>query len=468
MKYDVIVIGSGFGGLICARQLAQSGRSVLVLERQRQAGGCLQSFQRNGISFDTGFHYVGGLAEGQPMHALFEQLGLMHLPWHRLDPEGFDRVTIGHQTFALAEGYDRFVQTLSEAFPRQQDALRSYTRLLQNMPPAEQLGEINAYDYLTQTFSDPLLVNVLAGNALKMELRRESLPLFTFAHGQSSYIQSSWRLRGDGQLIVQSLAHDLQQFGGQLVCHAEATELVEHDGRITAVRCSNGETYEADTFISDVHPAVTLNLIKQSEVLKKTYRRRILSLDNTFGMFTVSLILKPGTLPYFNHNKFVYREANVWDLPQGQLPVDRVMVSCRVPEDDADGNKGLQMDLLTPMPWSCWQQWMGTSPGQRGDDYRQLKTQTAEACIALAERVIPGLSQMVSQCYTSSPLTWHDYNLTPEGSAYGIRKDCRMPLLTILSTRTPIPNLLLTGQSLMLHGLEGVAMTALQTINNIQ
>ena len=350
MKYDVIVIGSGFGGLICARQLAQSGRSVLVLERQRQAGGCLQSFQRNGISFDTGFHYVGGLAEGQPMHALFEQLGLMHLPWHRLDPEGFDRVTIGHQTFALAEGYDRFVQTLSEAFPHQQDALRSYTRLLQNMPPAEQLGEINAYDYLTQTFSDPLLVNVLAGNALKMELRRESLPLFTFAHGQSSYIQSSWRLRGDGQLIVQSLAHDLQQFGGQLVCHAEATELVEHDGRITAVRCSNGETYEADTFISDTHPAVTLNLIKQSEVLKKTYRRRILSLDNTFGMFTVSLILKPGTLPYFNHNKFVYREANVWDLPQGQLPVDRVMVSCRVPEDDAYGNEGLQMDLLTPMP----------------------------------------------------------------------------------------------------------------------
>ena len=185
MKYDVIVIGSGFGGLICARQLAQSGRSVLVLERQRQAGGCLQSFQRNGISFDTGFHYVGGLAEGQPMHALFEQLGLMHLPWHRLDPEGFDRVTIGHQTFALAEGYDRFVQTLSEAFPHQQDALRSYARLLQDMPPAEQLGEINAYDYLTQTFSDPLLVNVLAGNALKMELRRESLPLFTFAHGQS-------------------------------------------------------------------------------------------------------------------------------------------------------------------------------------------------------------------------------------------------------------------------------------------
>ena len=39
MMYDVIVIGSGLGGLVCARQLAKEGRSVLVLERQVQPGG---------------------------------------------------------------------------------------------------------------------------------------------------------------------------------------------------------------------------------------------------------------------------------------------------------------------------------------------------------------------------------------------------------------------------------------------
>ena len=46
MKYDVIVIGSGLGGLICARQLAKEGWSVLMLERQAQPGGCLQSYRR--------------------------------------------------------------------------------------------------------------------------------------------------------------------------------------------------------------------------------------------------------------------------------------------------------------------------------------------------------------------------------------------------------------------------------------
>ena len=51
----------------------------------------------------------------------------------------------------------------------------------------------------------------------------------------------------------------------------------------------------------------------------------------------------------------------------------------------------------------------------------------------------------------------------PEGSAYGMRKDSRNALLTMLSPRTPISNLLLTGQSLLLHGVEGVTMTALLT-----
>ena len=39
--------------------------------------------------------------------------------------------------------------------------------------------------------------------------------------------------------------------------------------------------------------------------------------------------------------------------------------------------------------------------------------------------------------------------------------------MTMLSPRTPISNLLLTGQSLMVHGLEGVAMTALQTTREV-
>lgn len=471
MKYDVIIIGSGFGGLVCAHILSKAGKSVLVLERQAQAGGCIQSYRRDGLMFDTGLHYVGGLAEGQPMHRLFDQLGLMRLPWHRLDPKGFDRVTIGGDTFALAEGYDAFVDTLATSFPKEREALQRYTRMLRetelldlDASHADSLQAAGAYEWLTTNFHDPLLVNIVSGNALKMELRRESLPLFTYAHGQNSYIQSSWRLKGDGNLIVKSLTDDLSHYGGTLICRAEVDELIEKDGRIVAARCRNGETYEGDIFISDVHPTQTFSWIRQSQVLKNMFRRRMASLQNTFGMFTASLTIKEGTLSYFNHNKFVYNRPNVWtfyDERDADGDIGGVMISCRVPEDDSTYTR--QIDLLTPMPWDQCQQWEDSRLFRRSHTYNTWKEDTYARCLALAETVVPGLTDAVERHYTSTPLTYRDYTLTPFGSAYGVRKDYHNLMMTMLSPRTPLPNLLLTGQNIILHGLEGVAMTSLHT-----
>ena len=465
MNYDIIVIGSGLGGLVCARQLAKQGRSVLVLERQSQPGGCLQSYRRGDFEFDTGLHYVGGLAEGQPLHEAFEQLGLMRLPWVRLDTDGFDRITIGRQTFPMCEGFDRFASTLAEYFPQEKNALRQYVGMLRELPPMEEAVEVNAYDWLSSLFRDPLLINVLSATAMKMELRRESLPLFNFAHSMSSYIQSSWRLKGGGNKIVESLVNDIRSFGGEVVCRAEVKELVEKDGRIVAAKCPNGKTYEGSVFISDVHPQLTFGWLKDSNIVKNIFRRRIQALENTFGIFTASLVLKPNTLPYFNHNKYVFRKANVWTFHENIGGVDGVMVSCRVPEDD---NYARQIDLLTPMPWVLCKHWEHTVIGRRGEIYELQKERLADDCIRLAERVIPGLRDMVEKRYTSTPLTWRDYTLSPCGSAFGIRKDCRQPLLTMLSPKTPVSNLFLTGQSLVLHGLEGVTMTAFKTLETIK
>ena len=471
MKYDIIIIGSGFGGLVCANLLSKVGKNVLVLERQAQTGGCIQSYRRKNFSFDTGLHYVGGLSEGQPLYQIFHHLGLMQLPWHRLSADGFDLITIDNQTFAFAEGYDNFVRQLSASFPSEREALAQYAKLLKEaseMPLGSEgvyrLMETNAYDYLTETFHDSLLINVLSGSALKMELRKPSLPLFTFAHGNSSFIQSSWRLRGEGNMIVQSLSEGIQANGGTILRGKEAQELVENDGKITAVKCQDGEVYEANTFISDIHPAQTFSLVKDSKILKRLYRQRIAMLENTYGMFTVSLVLKPQVLRYFNHNKYVYRKANVWSFFEEDQHVGGLMVSCRVP---LEGDYARQLDLLTPMPWSLCAEWEHTQVGHRGDEYKAMKQQLADRCIDLAETVIPGLRSMIAEQYTSTPLTYRDYTLTPNGSAYGIRKDCRNLLMTMLSPKTPIPNLLLTGQNLMLHGLEGVSMTALQTCSEL-
>ena len=475
MKYDAVIIGSGLGGLECAHILSKAGMSVLLLERGTQAGGCLQSYRRHGLAFDTGFHYVGGLDKGQSLHSAFRHLGLLRLPWQRLDNH-FDRVTIGNQTFSFAQGYDAFVETLTVAFPAERDALNKYADMLKQCgeqqfdalnPQTEEssvlsrLFETSAYQYLTETFHDPLLINVLCGTSLKMELRKESLPLFTFAHGNGSFIESSWRLKGAGSLIINSLADGIRMHGGEIICNAEVRELVEKDGKLVHAVCSNGEIYEGTIFISNIHPAVTCNLVKQSSRMKKVYRSRITHLENTFGMFTVSLRIKPQTLRYFNWNQYIYKEPDVWAFHLKNNPVSGVLVSCRIPED---GSKYVQqVDLLTPMNWSECEQWSHTEVGRRGEDYKAMKKRVADECITLAERFIPGLRDRITGCYTSTPLTYRNYTLTPEGSAYGLRKDFRNPMITLLSPRTPIPNLLLTGQNLMLHGLHGVTMTALFT-----
>ena len=82
---DAVVIGSGLGGLLSGVILSRAGYRVTVLEKAAQPGGCLQTFVREGLRFDTGFHSVTGLEEGGPLERIFRPLGLMDLPWERVE-----------------------------------------------------------------------------------------------------------------------------------------------------------------------------------------------------------------------------------------------------------------------------------------------------------------------------------------------------------------------------------------------
>lgn len=482
MKKDIIIIGSGLGGLECAHILSSEGYNVLVLEREAQPGGCMQSYRRKGLDFDTGFHYIGGLEEGQAMYNPFRMLGLLKLPWVKLDEACFDRVHIAGESYDFAQGYDRFADTLAARFPSERQGLRDYVAMLQDSshhqldwldpsrPASKNLLATETYSsdfttpawqWLNDHIHDPKLINVLSGNSTRMELRKDTLPLFTLAHINSSYIASSWRLKGSGRLIVDSLLHDIRRNGGEIVCNAEVARLVERNGRIEAAVCSNGETYEADIFISDMHPTLTYDLIGVSQIVRKSLRRRMHLLENTYGMLTVSLVLKRGSLPYAPHNDYVYAKPNLWDGYEKDKPVSGTLISYRVPEDGSQFTR--QIDLMTPVSWDECRGWADTKIGNRGGDYEAWKQWKASESVSLAATVIPGLDSMIEAEYTSTPLTYRDYTLTPNGTAYGLRKDCGSPLLTVISTHTPEPNLLLTGQSLMLHGVEGVTMTAMMT-----
>lgn len=464
-KTDIIIIGSGLGGLEVALMMAKEGKKVLVLERQHQAGGCMQSYRRGRLSLDTGLHYVGGLEPGGQLHDAFASLGLMKLPWQQMDVDCFEEIHIAGQKFCWPQGKKAFINAMKNYFPNEEKGLDLFGELL-DCSDELWLQKTNAWDYLTSIISDPLLLQVLSAPATcKMELRKETLPLFTYVHGIAPFIESSWRLAADGNVLVSCLVEQIRAYGGDVLTDKEVVSLKEMNGRITLAVCADGSSYEAEYFVSNAHPAVTCSLVGDSALMKKVFRRRMSMQPNTFGIFTLHLQLRSGSLPYFNQNKHVFTESDCWDMAVDKsLSVKGIMISARIPDR---GENVVNIDILTPMLWEVVGEYAGSKLFHRPKAYREMKASVAQQCLALAETVIPGLGEMVLKSWSSTPLSYRDYNLTPNGSAFGFRKDYANPMMTIVSPRTQIPNLFMTGQSLMLHGLHGVTMTAAYTCQEL-
>ena len=57
-RYDVLIIGSGVGGLTCASLLAKEGLNVLVLEALDRIGGCCSNYDFDGFKPEVGAIFV--------------------------------------------------------------------------------------------------------------------------------------------------------------------------------------------------------------------------------------------------------------------------------------------------------------------------------------------------------------------------------------------------------------------------
>lgn len=473
----MVIIGGGFGGLTCGIALAKEGKNVLVLEKCPVPGGAFQSFRRHGQMYDTGFHYVGGIGEGEVLHPLVSYFGLEDLPWQPLDDEFLEVHTLG-QTIRLRRGFDQFVDGIAAEFPSERAALERLVSLMKSINqriydsvlPNHNIFEnsmmgVSAKAYIEAKFSNPVVRNLLCGQCLTTELT-DKLPLYSFLQSLNSFIQGSYRMKGGGGTLINRLVENLQAAGGELLTRKTVEQFdIGEDGKIKGVRCTDGSEYHADLFVSTIHPNLTIQYTPECKQMRGIFRRRIQRLENTVGMFTVQLELRPDTIPYLNRSISIIESDDVWNTPCGKEdPVKNMLINFNVPEE---GDFATNIDLLVPMSWDAVSEWEESSLGHRPEEYKAFKQKKAEECIAFAQRYVPELIGNILNYWTSTPLTYRDYTGTWHGSSYGIRKSYDNLIGTVLSPTTPFENLFQAGQNMMLHGMLGVAMTSMMTCNAI-
>lgn len=483
-RYDVVIIGSGLGGLLCGYILSKEGMSVCVLEKHDKAGGCLQNFKREGCIFDTGIHYIGSLDEGQVLNRYFKYFGLMDkLPLKRLNSNGFDVISFSadENEYKYAMGDEAFVEELSRDFPAERQSLKNYVARIREVSdhfPLYNISDLqtdvsetalygeNAADVISSITSNPKLQQILAGTSPLYAGVPDRTPFYVHALVNFSFMESSYRIVDGSSQVSDLLCASIRQNGGLVMTRSEAKTFHFAGNQISAVELTNGELIEGSNFISDIHPSRTLAMIPEG-FIRKAYRNRILSLENTTSSFSVYIVFKKNSFQYINYNLYYYKNNDVWSSAQyspGKAANNFLLLT---PASSSSDIWADSIIIMTYMSFDEVRKWENSSIGKRGDDYETFKKEKAEQLISLVEEKIPDFRQHIHSYYTSSPLTFRDYTGTPDGSLYGVLKDCTDPLKSLISPRTKIPNLLLTGQNIILHGALGVTIASITTCSEL-
>jgi len=488
--YDIVIIGSGMGGLVAGNIMAREGKSVCVLEKNNQYGGNLQTFVRERTIFDTGVHYLGGLSYGQNLHRYFKYLDILDgLEFKQLDKDGFDIITFDNDQneYAHAQGYANFEHSLIAKFPKEEKAVKAYTKKLRETCAKFPLYNVQVgkpyyedsdmFEFAAKPFIDSLTENetlraVLAGSNLLYAGDAEKSPFYVHALSVNSYIESAYRCADGGSQITKLLIRKLKEHGGKAFKHQEVIDFEVVDKKVVSVKTVNGDVVKGDIFISNIEPKTTVKLVGE-EHFRKSYGKRIAAIESTISAFSIHIVLKPNSFKYRNKNYYHFKDHDaVWNghqYTENNWP-RTYMVSMGVRKNQDEW--GDQLTAISYMHYDEVAQWEDTfntvaQKKDRGETYAEFKEKKTEIFLGELEKKFPNIRECIQSVHTSTPLSYRDYIGCNRGSMYGYVKDVSNPLMSFISPRTRLPNLLFTGQSLNMHGILGVTISGVLTCSEL-
>jgi len=469
MRYDAIIIGAGLSGLASALLLARSGRKILVLEQHSSPGPVLSGFEREGIYFDSGFHYAGGLGAGGALQPLLRHLGLADkLQLFPYDAAGFDalRFSEGGEEYALPVGLNNIMDYLAAQFPAATAEISSYLAEVasgwRNSPYLNLEVDLASFgmepvhgcslQQRLEVFSPwPQLQSLLSMHCLLYGIPPQRAPFALNAHVAGSYYHSAHGIVGGGRQLLQVLLALLNEAGAELRCHAEVEQIMAAKAVVSGVRLRSGEECLAPIVIATLNPVFLPEMLPGTG-FRPAYLKRLKRLQQTSSAFIVFGKSQQSLEFLRRQNRFIHpRPGTVGgiDQPLEERPIYLAGA------DQGRGNAVEGLIGIVPAHYSEVEPW-NLAGKLRTSEYHDWKHGMMERMLRLLRRSCPELSNL-QLLELATPLTLRDYSRAPEGAIYGVGRYLGQYNPQAI---TKLPGLFLAGQAVTLPGLMGTLLSS--------
>ncbi len=488
--YDVIVIGSGIGGLVTATQLAAKGASVLVLESYIIPGGSSGYFERSGYRFDVGASMIFGFGDRGTTNLLTRALQAVNVSLETIpDPVQIHYHLPGGLEVQVHRDYRNFLQELIELFPHEREGIRKFYDecwKVFNCLNAMELLSLEELGYLMRVFfQHPLaclgLVKYLPQNVGDIARRYISDPdLLKFidiecycwsvvpadmtpminagmVFSDRHYGGINYPKGGVGQ-IAQKLVEGLENAGGEIQYQARVKRIIRANGRAIGVELVDGKIYRAKRIVSNATRWDTFEKLLPPAEMPASEQRWQQRYQKSPSFLSLHLGVEAKVLsPETACHHIVLEKWEQMEDPEGTI-----FVSIPTLLDPDLAPEGYHIIHTFTPHWI--DDWQGLTPSE----YEAKKEEAAGRIIDRLEKIFPGLDAGLDYMEVGTPRSHQRFLNRVDGTYGPIPRRKLLGLLGMPFNRTSIPGLYCVGDSTFPgQGLNAVAFSGFACAHRI-